>query len=156
MPGPRNDTSRRPATSAALAAFLLASSVAHAREEARPQAFPRYVDFQGRYLAVLSDADMVASAYMDGDLGPRAPGMRDELALVPLRDGVPGEPRRVPVSNAVTAWPSLLALSADGRFAYVAETDRPAAPGSTRREDLGPSPVVRFVAIGDDLDGRVV
>jgi len=125
-------------------------------QEVRPQNFPGYMDFKGRYLAVLSDADMVASAYLDGDLGPRSPALRDELAIVPLENGLPGEPRRIPVSNAVTAWPSLLVLSKDGRFAYVAETDRQPAPDATRREDLRPSPFVRVVAIGEELDGRVV
>jgi len=82
------------------------------------------MDFQGSYLAVLSDADMVASAYLDGDLGPRSLELRDELAIIPLDNGLPGTARRIPVSNAVTTWPSILALSSDGRFAYVAETDR--------------------------------
>ncbi len=102
---------------------LLAGELA---SNAAAQTFPGDMNFQGRYLAVLSDADMVASAYVDGDLGPRTPNMRDELAIVPLDSGLPGEIRRIPVSNAVTAWPSLLVLSEDGRFAYVAETDGPA------------------------------
>jgi WD40 repeat protein len=114
------------------------------------------MDFQGRYLAVLSDADMVASAYLDGQLGPRSPEMRDELTLFPLQDGLPGEPTRIPVSNAVTAWPSLLALSKDGRFAYVAETDRPAPDGATTSSELKPSPTVRVLAIGEGLTGKVV
>ncbi len=121
-----------------------------------PQDFPGYMDFEGRFLAVLSDADMVASAYMDDDLGPRSAAMRDELTLIPLTDGMPGEPVRVPVSNAVTAWPSLLALSPDGRFAYVAETDLPAADGMQRRSELQASPTVRVVAIADDLAAEVV
>jgi DNA-binding beta-propeller fold protein YncE len=141
-------------TIGATAAALLAWSAS--AQESRPQAFPGYMDFKGRYLAVLSDADMVASAYLDDDLGPRSPLMRDELALIPLDGGLPGETRRIPVSNAVTAWPSLLALSKDGRFAYVAETDTPPPPGATRRQDLKPSPMVRVIGISDELDGRVV
>ena len=35
-------------------------------QDTQPQPFPGYMNFQGRYLAVLSDADMVASAYLDG------------------------------------------------------------------------------------------
>lgn len=122
----------------------------------QPQSFPEYMNFQGRYLAVLSDADMVATAYMDNDLGPRSSEMQDELALIPLNGGLPGEPRRIPVSNAVTAWPSLLALSEDGRFAYVAETDGPASEEAQLRTDLQPSPMVRVVAIEGDLSGQVV
>ena len=133
-----------------------ASSAIAQAPEIQAQAFPGYMDFQGRYLAVLSDADMVATAYMDGDLGPRTSDMRDELAIVPLENGMPDEPRRIPVSNAVTAWPSLLVLSADGRFAYVAETDGPALEGATQRSDLAPSPVVRAIRIDDSLAGEVV
>ena len=120
------------------------------------QSFPGYMDFEGRYLAVLSDADMVASAYLDGDLGPRSAELRDELALIPLADGLPGTPVRVAVSNAVTAWPSLLALSPDGRFAYVAETDGPAPEDASTLSDLQASPMVRVVAIADDLSAEVV
>jgi hypothetical protein len=37
--------------------------------------------------------------------------MRDELAVIPLGQGPAGmAPARVPVSNAVTAWPSNLAV----------------------------------------------
>jgi len=115
-----------------------------------------WLAFQGRYLAVLSDADMLPTAYVDGALGQRPAEAHDELALFPLVNGVPGAPRRIPVSNAVTAWPSLLAFSRDGRFAYLAETDRPPAPGATRLDQLQPSPVVRVIAIGDDLNGRVI
>jgi DNA-binding beta-propeller fold protein YncE len=135
-----------------IAAFAALASA----QESGGQAFPGYMNFQGRYLAVLSDADMVASAYLDGDLGPRSPELRDELAIIPLDKGLPRAPHRIPVSNAVTSWPSIMALSSDGRFAYVAETDRSPLAGVRRREDLRPSPVVRTVAIGGDLNGRVV
>jgi hypothetical protein len=88
--------------------------------------------------------------------GPRSDALRDELALIPLDGGLPGEPRRIPVSNAVTAWPSLLEISRDGRFAYVAETDRPPGEEATKRTDLEPSPIVRVVAIDGSLQGSVV
>lgn len=75
---------------------LVTGTMSSVRAETSPavqgQAFPGYMAFQVRYLAVLSDADMVASAYLDGNLGPRSPEMRDELTLFPLRDGLPGEP----------------------------------------------------------------
>jgi hypothetical protein len=64
------------------------------------QDFPGYFGFQGRYLVVLSDADMVASAYMDGRLGPREAGLRDTLSVIPLTAGAAGlRPVEVPVSN---------------------------------------------------------
>lgn len=120
-----------------------------------PQAFPGYLDFQGRYLAVLSDADMVASAYNGPPIGPRTEAMTDTLTLIPL-DGLPGAPVTIPVSNAVTAWPSLLGFTPDGRTAYVAETEQPATPDAQSRNDLLPSGMLRVVSIGDDLSGEVV
>jgi DNA-binding beta-propeller fold protein YncE len=139
-----------------VAMAIAAHAAMASAQESGLQAFPGYMNFQGRYLAVLSDADMVASAYLDGDLGPRSPELRDELAIIPLDNGLPGNAHRIPVSNAVTSWPSILALSRDGRFAYVAETDRSPPTGARRREDLRPSPVVRALAIGGDFNGRVV
>jgi hypothetical protein len=114
-------------TIGATAAALLAWSAS--AQESRPQAFPGYMDFKGRYLAVLSDADMVASAYLDDDLGPRSPLMRDELALIPLDGGLPGETRRIPVSNAVTAWPSCSLSPRTGALPTLLRRTRPRRPG---------------------------
>lgn len=112
------------------------------------QIFPSYFQFLGRYLAVLSDADMVASAYIDNNLGTRSPQMRDELSLIPLANGLQKlKPSRIPVSNAVTAWPSNLAISQDGRFAYVTEVDRPPPPGATQRTQLQPGQNINAIAL---------
>jgi DNA-binding beta-propeller fold protein YncE len=121
------------------------------------QIFPAYFPFQGRYLAVLSDADMVASAYLDNNLGPKSPSMRDELTLIPLANGLQGlKPIRLPVSNAVTAWPSILAISSNGRFAYVAEVDRPPASGDTQRSQLQPGPNVNVIDLSNPASPRIV
>lgn len=125
-------------------------------QRVNPQQFPGYLDFQGGYLAVLSDVDMVASAYMGPPMGPRTEAMQDMLTLFPLSEGRPGTPVRIPVTNAVTAWPSLLGFTPDGRTAYVAETEKPAAPGMTSRRDLQPSNLLSVVSIADDLTGSVV
>ena len=142
-----------------LAAALCAAAPgagAQAVQDVQPQQFPGYLNFQGGYLAVLSDADMVASAYMGPPIGPRTDQMRDMLTLFPLSGGLPGPAVATPVTNAVTAWPSLLGFTPDGRTAYVAETERPAAPGMTSRNDLQPSNLLSVVSIGEDLAGRVV
>ena len=39
-------------------------------------------DFEGRYIAAISDGDMRAYAYIDGDLGP--PRGPDQLSIVSL------------------------------------------------------------------------
>lgn len=139
-----------------VAAAICAAAPGAFAQEVQPQQFPGYLDFQGNYLAVLSDADMVASAYMGPPIGPRTEAMRDMLTLFPLSDGLPGAAVQIPVTNAVTAWPSLLGFAPDGRSAYVAETEKPAEPGMTSRRDLLPSNLLSVVSIGDDLTGRVV
>lgn len=149
-------TLRLRCASSCLALMALALGTGASAQEPASQNFPAYMDFKGRYIAVLSDADIVASAYLDNNLGPRSGRRRDQLAIVPLDGGLPGKVRPIDVSNAVTSWPSILALSQDGRFAYVAETDKPRSPTANRRDELVPSPVVRTVAIGEDLSGRVV
>lgn len=137
----------------ALALAILSGSAA--AQGTAPQEFPGYMDFQGRYLAVLSDADMVASAYNGPPIGPRTAEMVDMLTLFPLQGGLPGSPVTIPVSNAVTAWPSLLGFSADGAMAYIAETERPATPDTRSRRDLEPSGLLSVVAIDEDLTGNV-
>ena len=134
---------------------IAGTSTANA-QQVQPQQFPGYMNFDGAYLAVLSDVDMVASAYNGPPIGPRTDAMVDVLTLYPLDGGMPGEPVEIPVSNAVTAWPSLLGFAPDGRTAYVAETERPAPPDAESLGDLEPSGMLRVVAIGEDLQGQVV
>ena len=82
------------------------------------------LDFQGRYLVSVQDADMVSSAYVTGQLGPRDGA--DTLAVIPLE----GDPRdwqatEVFASNSVAGPPNAVNISPDGRFAIVVETFTP-------------------------------
>jgi DNA-binding beta-propeller fold protein YncE len=82
------------------------------------------LDFQGRYLVSVQDADMVASAYVNGQLGPRE-GV-DTLAVIALE----GDPRdwvaaEVPASNSVAGPPAAVDISPDGKHAIVIETWTP-------------------------------
>ncbi|MBD2308238.1 beta-propeller fold lactonase family protein [Chroococcidiopsis sp. FACHB-1243] len=121
------------------------------------QIFPSYFQFKGSYLAVLSDADMVASAYIDNSLGARSPQMRDELSLIPLANGLRElKPSRLPVSNAVTAWPSNLAISQNGRFAYVTETDRSPPLRATQRTQLQPGQNINAIDLSNPTSPRIV
>jgi len=91
-------------------------------------------DFQGRFLAVLSDADMEASAYIDGQLGDRTPEMVDALTLIPL--GNDPSPVTLEVSNSVMGWPNNLAFTPDGNYAFVTETFQPAPEGANERSQI--------------------
>ena len=82
------------------------------------------MDFEGRYIVSTSDADMVASAYVNGNLGPREG--RDAISVIPLQ----GDPRdwrayEVFASNSVAGPPNAVNISPDGRFAIVVETWTP-------------------------------
>jgi len=118
---------------AAVAAALLAAS------SAAPEARDRHgqLDFEGRYILVASDADMVASAYVDGDLGPRED--RDTLSIIRLG----GDPRHwravgIEASNSVASAPAVVDVTADGRWAFVIETwtPRPEGDGAHTFADL--------------------
>ena len=84
-------------------------------------------EFEGQALLVASDADMVATAYGDGNLD-RVPGIEDALTIV----GLPLNPEQpdvtsLQVSNSVMSWPQIIAVSPNGQRAYVAEVrSRPA------------------------------
>lgn len=135
------------------AAALLAAIACQATAQTRP-----YLDFQGRALVVLSDADMVASAYVDGDLGPRPEGLLDSASVIELGAG----PRatmpsaRVGVSNAVTAWPSNLAIAPDGTWAAVTELGAPAPRGATRFDQLRPGRSLTLIDLADRSRPRIV
>lgn len=82
------------------------------------------LDFKRRYLVSISDADMLASAYVDGRLGAREG--QDTINVVPLtghaRDFSAYEAR---ASNSVAGPPTAVAVTPDGRYAMVVETFRP-------------------------------
>lgn len=119
--------------------LLLASLVGSAGPAVgqRRHAAPAPFGFAGRYLVAVSDADMVASAYVDGHLGP-AEGA-DALSVIRL-GGPPRAMRaaHVAVTNSVAGPPASLAVTPDGRYAVVIETlgPRPAGPADPKLRDL--------------------
>ncbi len=87
------------------------------------------LDFQGRYLVSISDADMVASAYVDGRLGPREG--RDTLSVIPLDGHIRDlQAYEVEASNSVAGPPVAVAVTPDGRYALVIETYAPRPEGA--------------------------
>ena len=103
-------------------------------------------DFQGRYLVAVSDADMVASAYLDGQLGEVAG--QDALSLIRLDKPV-HELKVVALaaSNSVTGPPSSVTVSPDGRYAVVIETrgPRPTRKPNSLLSDLPPGKMITVV-----------
>ncbi|KJH70047.1 hypothetical protein UH38_20665 [Aliterella atlantica CENA595] len=90
--------------------------------------------FQGRYLVSISDADMLASAYVNGQLGPREG--RDALSVIPLGGRHVRDLRayETEASNSVAGPPVAVAVTPDGRFAIVVETFRPRPDGDWQNQ----------------------
>ena len=101
--------------------------------------------FDAQKLIVLSDADMAASAYVDGRL-LRVPGDQDELSLIDFSSSDPlNNLTTLPVSNSVTNWTKSLDVSSDGRVAFVAETRGQLDPGITQISNVGEIPAARSI-----------
>jgi DNA-binding beta-propeller fold protein YncE len=144
----------------ALGGALAAPRPRLAARQATPAAEPATtnrtspLDFEGRYLVSISDADMLASAYIDGNLGPREG--QDALSVIPL-GGDPRELRahEVEVSNSVAGPPTAVAVSPDGRWAFVVETFAPAAPDAQVFGDLPVGTRLTSVDLADPAEPRV-
>ncbi|KAJ3543856.1 hypothetical protein NM208_g3356 [Fusarium decemcellulare] len=136
---------------AALASHLEASTVA--------QDLPHvgHLNFEGKFLVAISDADMVSSAYADGLLGPIQGS--DTLSVIRLSEHPSQwEASSVPVGNSVVGPPAALAVTPDGQYAIVTETvgPRPAGNVSATMQDLPTSRNITVIDLSDLDNPRVV
>ncbi|PCK06917.1 MAG: hypothetical protein COA42_16930 [Alteromonadaceae bacterium] len=80
------------------------------------------MNFEGRALVAISDADMQATAYATGQLNPLA-DQEDALSLISFpKAGSAPVIASIKASNSVVSWPQVVALSPDQALAYVIET----------------------------------
>lgn len=105
-------------------------------------------------IAVISDGDFVAASYGTGELAPPSAGYRDRLTVLTVRDGKLLR-SELPVSNSVTASPEVLALSPDGKTAFVAERLGQRGEGSTLVSQLAPGKRLFAVDLSDASAPRV-
>jgi sugar lactone lactonase YvrE len=130
--------------------------------------------FTGDKLLVLSDTTTPASAFLDGKLRPggrQVQGATDALTVLglPLRVGVPKDPApdstgvesgEVTVENSMVGPPFGVAVSPDGRLAYVLRTRGNPPPGTEQVgsvfTDLPREAVVTVVDISRRSRPRVV
>ncbi len=111
-------------------------------------------DFDGRYIAAISDGDMRAYAYIDGRLGPkRGP---DELALIRLPLEGREATSRIEVSNTVINPVYSIAAALDGDTIFVAETHTPQEAGDETIRDLQAGTTLRAVDVSDLAAPRVI
>ena len=116
---------------------------------ARAQQAPGF-DFKAQLLVAACDTDMVPSAYLDGKLGP--PAGEDALAVIRLDRPVASlRAATVPATNAVTGPPTSVAVTPDGRFAIVVETQgpRPAGRPDAVLKQLPPGRKITVVDLAD-------
>lgn len=91
----------------------------------------------GRYIVSLGDADMAAAALTSRELGPREPGSRDTLTVVSLPIQEPQTPHaQINVGNSALCPPTCLAVSKDGRYAFVVDYRGEAPEGAATIDDL--------------------
>ncbi|MEO1523428.1 MAG: hypothetical protein AAFU78_22000, partial [Cyanobacteria bacterium J06633_2] len=112
-------------------------------------------NFQGRYIAAISDADMRAYAYIDGQLGE--PRGTDQLSLVSLP--LPSAPvltSSIEVSNSVINPVYSLIASQDGNTIFVAETKEQREPDDQVIGDLDLGSTLRAVDVSDPAAPRVI
>lgn len=107
----------RPHVAKVLALALLSSVVVPAWAADPAQLLGR---LSASVIATISDGDFVGQTYANGRLAPREAGHRDVLTVLSMSGGklISGS---LPISNSVTAAPEILALTRDGRTAFVTE-----------------------------------
>lgn len=113
-----------------------------------------FSDLQGQFLAVISDGDFFASSYVDNGIPGSDPRYRDALTIVPLP--FDEETVSLEVSNSVNGPPEALALSPDGRTAFVVEYVGQRPAGATTRNDLPPGQLLTMVDLTNPRQPRVI
>lgn len=111
-------------------------------------------DFQGRYIAAISDGDMRAFAYIDGNLGvPRGP---DALNMITLPLEAEPQVSAIEVPNTVINPVYSIAHSPDGSTIFVAETHTQREEGDRTIVDLQPGTTLRAIDVSDIAAPRVI
>lgn len=109
-------------------------------------------DFKGKMLVSVSDADMVASAYSDGNLG--SPEGSDVLSIIRLDKLLKDlKAVEISVSNSVTGPPVSVAVTPDGRYAIVIES-LGSVPKNQKNVLLKDLNVGRMITVVDLIDSE--
>lgn len=137
--------------------FTLLGSILTAYAFAQIGNFQESLSFKGRYLVSISDADMVASAYVNGQLGAREGA--DALSLIQLS----GDPREwsaveVEASNSVAGPPAAVDITPDGQYAFVIETfaRRSDDEGAATFGDLAPGNKLQVFDLSEPNSPKII
>lgn len=118
-------------------------------EIAQTPQLPQPVTFTGDKLLIASDADMVATAYADAKLD-RVAGVEDALTIINLPlDFENPEIAALTVSNSVMSWPQIIAVSPDGKRAYIVEVRSRPKDGIQELDTIDDMPEGEYLTIVD-------
>lgn len=101
---------------------------------------------QARYILALSDVDMVATAYVDGNLGTTVE-QPDTLSIIPV-PFTDAPLTTIEASNSVFSPPAVMDVTPDG-IALVIETWQPRPQGATKLDELIPGQTLRGFDLSD-------
>lgn len=114
-----------------------------------------YAAFEGGTLVAISDGDMLASAYVNGQLGPRESA--DTLMVARVSEDLSAlSVSTVEVSNSVAGAPTAVAVTPDGRFAVISESFGPRGSEGETFRDLPIGSLLSLVDISDPSAPAVV
>ncbi|MDK4717302.1 hypothetical protein [Rhizobium sp. CNPSo 4039] len=105
-------------------------------------------------VAAISDGDFMGQTYATGLLAPAEGDYRDLLTVLSITDGRVVT-ATLPISNSVTAAPEILALTPDGRTAFVTERLGERRSGNTTVRDLPPGNRLFAVDLDDKANPRL-
>ncbi len=136
------------------------SAFAQEQENVKPA-----IGVTGRYILTIGDGDMDAESYATGllprlDSAEAGEAGEDLLTVLELPIREPQTPfAQMPVSNSSWGPPNMLAVTGDGRFAYIAESrgsrHLPNGKVAERVDELPPGEVVSVVDMSDPLKPRL-
>ncbi|MEM8797789.1 MAG: hypothetical protein AAGE61_19660, partial [Pseudomonadota bacterium] len=114
-----------------------------------------YAAFQGSKLVAISDGDMLASAYVNGQLGQKESD--DALIIATVSpDLATMSIATVKVSNSVAGAPTAVAVTPDGRFAVVSESFGERGADAVTFHDLPVGNLLTLVDISDAANPTIV
>lgn len=131
---------------------ILAGSLGQGAARAELPDFLRQVS-AGK-IAAISDGDFVGQTYATGQLAPREAKHDDLLTVIKINDGR-STSAAIPVSNSVTAAPEVLALTPDGKTAFVTERLKERGELGETVKDLAPGNQLFAISLADGKAPRL-
>ena len=115
--------------------------------------FSQKLSFDAKAIIAISDADMAASAYIDGKL-LKEKGTKDVLSVIKFpMEKYSDEIKTIGVSNSVLNWTKGMVLSHNNHIAYIVETrNSPQENTNELRNITTDFPVGGFISVVDITD----